>query len=360
MDKVEPSLPLVSVIIPSYNHESYITECLKSVYEQDYTNFEVIIRDDGSTDNSPSIIQSFIMNADNTNNISSVLEFGTNIGLVKSFNWLINNSKGDIIIICASDDVFLPHRIKVAVEMHKNYSHVDLIASNAIVIATNGEIIRQSFYDMSKRKPFNNNEEAYVYISLPYKEALSVGFGGFGMSFKRDLLRSVDYKLPESLLFEDGFLAFLAAIQNGIVLLKRPWLKYRRSENNISHLDQSLDEKTILGNEKSFFTMLLSLEMNKLQYLITNLEVNSEINKYKFNSINFIKQRIIILKVKLSVIDYSKCWKLWFELFWLLFKRPLYRETVKILILCISRKALLKYIILGYRNRASRFQRHDK
>ena len=54
------NMPLVSIAIPSYNHEIYVQECIRSVIDQDYRNIELIIIDDGSTDNSVEKIEELI------------------------------------------------------------------------------------------------------------------------------------------------------------------------------------------------------------------------------------------------------------------------------------------------------------
>jgi len=48
--------PLVSVLVPSYNHEKYIIECISSILKQNYCNYELLIRDDASSDETPSLL----------------------------------------------------------------------------------------------------------------------------------------------------------------------------------------------------------------------------------------------------------------------------------------------------------------
>src|SRR5690606_31350121 len=94
-----PSHPLVSVIMSSYNHEEYIISCLRGIFDQDYDNFEVHIRDDGSSDKTPELIKAFLGNKSNTHNIYTTIEFGENIGLMNSINLLLKKCNGIIIML---------------------------------------------------------------------------------------------------------------------------------------------------------------------------------------------------------------------------------------------------------------------
>lgn len=99
---VNYDLPLVSVIIPNYNHAKYLTERINSVLAQDYPNFEVIILDDKSTDNSVEIIDTY----KNHKRISNIVINTENSG--NTFHqWAkgIKLSKGEYIWIAESDDV---------------------------------------------------------------------------------------------------------------------------------------------------------------------------------------------------------------------------------------------------------------
>lgn len=99
--------PLVSVIILSYNNFSYIYEALKSLLEQDYSNIELIISDDGSKDFSKSEIEDFLLENKKTNikNIKFLIN-EKNLGTVKCINNAIKKSQGEFIIFFAADDAF--------------------------------------------------------------------------------------------------------------------------------------------------------------------------------------------------------------------------------------------------------------
>lgn len=90
--------PLISIIVPVYNAEKYIKHCIGSVVVQDYTNFELILIDDGSTDNSLNIINEF--QYDNRVKIITI----SNAGVSNARNLGIFNSRGEYIMFIDSDD----------------------------------------------------------------------------------------------------------------------------------------------------------------------------------------------------------------------------------------------------------------
>lgn len=100
--------PLVSIVVLSYNHASYIEECLSSVFNQAYSNFEVIVVDDCSNDDSQLKIASYLeKNAIKTSCIFN----DTNIGNCKSFNKGLKLAQGTYVIDLAADDMLMPDAI---------------------------------------------------------------------------------------------------------------------------------------------------------------------------------------------------------------------------------------------------------
>lgn len=89
----------ISIIIPVYNMEKYLKDCLNSVFKQTYNNFEVIIVNDGSTDDSDKVIQSYIKKH---NNITYIIQ--KNQGLSVSRNNAIKYVKGEYTLFLDSDD----------------------------------------------------------------------------------------------------------------------------------------------------------------------------------------------------------------------------------------------------------------
>ncbi|HWP31636.1 MAG TPA: glycosyltransferase [Fimbriimonadales bacterium] len=104
------SSPRVSVIIPSYNHEKYIKECIESVLTQTYSDTEILVIDDASKDNTPEILKGY------ENGIRLILH-DTNRGTYKVLNEGLSLAKGEYCAILNSDDVWLPKKLELQVHL---------------------------------------------------------------------------------------------------------------------------------------------------------------------------------------------------------------------------------------------------
>ena len=114
--------PLVSVIIPIYNMESFLAETLQSVLASTYPHFEVILVDDGSTDRSVNIAQSFV---DNDHRVHLFRQ--ENAGPCRARNRAVKESKGKYIFPHDADDLLAPHFLSDAVAVLEAQSEVKLV-----------------------------------------------------------------------------------------------------------------------------------------------------------------------------------------------------------------------------------------
>ncbi len=108
--------PLVSILTPFKNTAPYLTECLESVIGQTYRNWELLIVDDHSSDESFEIVQQF---ANNDNRIK--LLKNKNHGIIEALRLALNNSCGQYITRMDSDDVMLPHKLSTMVTSLQHY-----------------------------------------------------------------------------------------------------------------------------------------------------------------------------------------------------------------------------------------------
>ena len=116
--------PSVSVIIPSFNHEKFVAEAIESVLNQSFTNFELIIIDDGSKDRSIGIIREFVKKDPRIKFFSQ-----DNQGSHSAINKGISLSNGKYVAILNSDDRFHPDRLAILVDTIKEQQKKFLITA---------------------------------------------------------------------------------------------------------------------------------------------------------------------------------------------------------------------------------------
>ena len=165
--------PLVSIIVPSFNHEKYISECVRSIMSQTYSNFELIVIDDGSTDNSPQIIKQLAAEL----GFKYILQ--QNLGLTKTLNKVIKNHvNGKYIIQLASDDVMCQDRIVQQVNYMENNPHFAMSYSKALVIDSESNVLGPSivvvktgwvFNDLFLAKFNNQHQQTPQYDKYKYR-----------------------------------------------------------------------------------------------------------------------------------------------------------------------------------------------
>lgn len=108
------STPLVSIITPTYNHEKYIGDCIRSAQSQIYKNWEMIIIDDGSTDDTYSIAKKL---SENDPRIKVFTQ--KNIGIFRlgeTYNFALSKANGEYIAVLEGDDVWLPEKLSLQIE----------------------------------------------------------------------------------------------------------------------------------------------------------------------------------------------------------------------------------------------------
>lgn len=230
MDKTKAQL--VSVLIPSYNHSKYIVECLESIKSCDYSLLELIVIDDGSTDVSVDIINSWLScNKDYFERTVFVQQ--KNAGICKTLNNLIALAQGDFLVFIASDDKILPEGISQRVAaLQKNISWL-AVYGDCTLIDSNSEIISKSamsyLYKVNKLALLNSN-----YIARELILNWSVPGPGF-MAKKEcyDTSRGVGL-YNEDLIFEDRDYYLRLLSKNALGFIDFSVAAYRLHGFNIS------------------------------------------------------------------------------------------------------------------------------
>ena len=137
---MEDKYPLVSIIIPLYNAELFIIETIDSILSQTYNNFEIIVIDNASTDNSIKLIK----NLKNTKIRIISLKINSG-GPAKPRNIGIENSNGEYIAFLDSDDIWHKDKLKIQIDYMLKYKY-NFTSTNSILIDKNSKIINSIKY----------------------------------------------------------------------------------------------------------------------------------------------------------------------------------------------------------------------
>lgn len=127
--------PLVSVIVAAYNAENTIAAALRSILSQTYSNFELIVVDDGSDDSTVNIVEGL-----NDSRVKVVSD-GKRLGAGERRNQAIDHSRGKYIAVFDADDVSYPERFAKQVVYLETHPEVDVVGSAAIVFGDKGEAL---------------------------------------------------------------------------------------------------------------------------------------------------------------------------------------------------------------------------
>ena len=181
--------PLVSFVISVYNEENFILNSLDSILSQTYKNIEIRVIDDCSTDSTYNKLIEFKKKYKNV----FVYRNEKNVGLTRSLNYLISQSKGDLIARQDSDDLSSPYRIEKQVSLMNNYN-LDFCGTRSIHMQSKRIIPKYSYYiPINILKHFKN---PFIHGSLIFKKTVLEEVGFYNEKF----YYAQDYKLIIDLL----------------------------------------------------------------------------------------------------------------------------------------------------------------
>lgn len=186
--------PLVSVIIANYNSQNYIADAIKSILIQTFTEFELIIVDDKSTDESLAIIKEFAK----LDTRIKLFELEENQGVTYSRQLGFDNAIGKFIAILDSDDTSSPTRLEEQVDCFNIADNIVLVASDYSVIDENSNII-------NKHKKVQKNDASikwymtfgncFAHSTIMFRASAAKELGGYDLDIKRGLDMELSSKL---------------------------------------------------------------------------------------------------------------------------------------------------------------------
>jgi len=120
--------PFISVLIPTYNCEQFIEEAINSILAQDYKNLEIIVVDDGSTDNTENIVERFIDTRCTTSPIPDIRYFRKeHSGIAETRNMCLEKAKGEYIAWCDADDYWLKGKLQAQMKYFEEHPECEIV-----------------------------------------------------------------------------------------------------------------------------------------------------------------------------------------------------------------------------------------
>jgi glycosyltransferase involved in cell wall biosynthesis len=287
---------MVTIAIPFYNAEKYLVDAIKSVFAQTYTKWELILIDDGSTDNSLAIAQSI------KDPRVRVYSDGKNKRLAARLNEVTNLAKYDYIARMDADDLMMPYRIEKQLEILTN-NDVDIVTTGVYSILNNLDIvgIRGTNYESVNFKDLLSRKVGIIHAAIiakkswyqrnMYDESLSIAqdLDLWLRTSKKNDLKIIS--IAESL--------YIYREEDNIT--KKKLIKAYKNERNMirKYCDTSFNIKILKLYVKTL--VVLSLDMVGKIDLLQKNRVNSVITPQK---VTLYKEAIVKIKnTKVSGID---------------------------------------------------------
>ncbi|UTC80293.1 glycosyltransferase [Treponema sp. OMZ 798] len=259
----------ITVVIPTYNKAAYISQTIESVLKQTYQDFEIVIVDDCSQDDTELVVQEYL--SDRIRYFKHLRNWGPGA----TFNDGIEKANTEYVTLIASDDILLPNHLEQVMLQFKKDDLVETVFPKLKVIDENGndlnEVIEQPFFD--KYKMLNHLFYAGNDIPSP------------GVSFKKSLFKKTAAYNRNLIMMHDYDLNVRCLIHGKIAVVDEPTVYYRRFSNPIINLSGktkwldmclSIESKFVLDN-------YLSLGYDDMKKIFPHLEAcNRKEIKFRF------------------------------------------------------------------------------
>ena len=226
--------PNVSVIIPNYNYSQYLREAIDSVLAQTYAEIEIIVVDDGSTDNSREVLESY------GDRITAI--FQENAGVSAARNNGVSESHGEYIAFLDADDAWFPTKIERELAIFENDARLGLVHVGVVEIDGDGNLLSEH----------KDGMDGQVADALLHFEGPVILGGGSGMMVPRrvfDEIGGFDTRLSTS---ADWDLFYQIANRYSVGFVPEVLLKYRVHSSNMHGNIGEMEHDMLLGFEKAF------------------------------------------------------------------------------------------------------------
>ena len=243
MNLKETQNELISVIIPSYNSGKFLGEAIESVVNQTYKNIEIIVINDGSTDNTEEIAKKWQKRDERVR----YLKHKENKGLSAARNTGIRTSKGDVIAFLDADDIWLENKLEK--QMDKIEKGADLVYSDAILISEIGKKLGKNHWERIKIRPYSGKSCLKLLFQRDFISPAS------SVILKKKIFEKIG-GFDEKLKYVEDYDFYLRALKEAITIdyIKAPLLFYRLGSEQMSKKEIEMERGRIKVLHKFIFS----------------------------------------------------------------------------------------------------------
>ncbi|MGT2887484.1 glycosyltransferase family 2 protein [Streptococcus didelphis] len=211
----------INILMSTYNGEKYLAEQIKSIQKQTIKNWELLIRDDGSSDRTLEIIEDF----ENTDSRIRLINRNSceNFGVIKNFYTLLKYDQADFYFFSDQDDIWLPNKLEVTLAEAEKYQD-----KLPLLVYTDLKVVNQNLQVIHESMIKTQSDHANTKLVEELTENTVTG----GTTLINHALASL-WTEYDHLLMHDWFLALLAAAMGHLVYLDIPTELYRQHESNV-------------------------------------------------------------------------------------------------------------------------------
>lgn len=233
----------VNILMATYNGEKFLAQQIESIQKQTFKEWNLLIRDDGSSDKTCDIIRNFTAKDSRISFINENEHH--NLGVIKSFFMLVNYEVADFYFFSDQDDVWLPEKLSVSLEAAKHKA-----SDVPLLVYTDLKVVNQELNILQDSMIRAQSHHANTTL-LP--ELTENTVTGGTMMINHALAEK--WFTPNDILMHDWFLALLAASLGEIIYLDLPTQLYRQHDNNVLGA-RTMDKrfKILREGPKSIFT----------------------------------------------------------------------------------------------------------
>ena len=295
--------PKLCILLASYNGEKYIKEQLDSIINQTYKNWELIIRDDGSKDETMTILNKYEKKDER---IKILRDDKGNLGFLKNFEELLFNAKEEFVLFSDQDDFWLKNKLEKFVEKirdldEKVLSKPLLIHCNSLVCDDKLEIIKEEFIDSKIAKKTNSNIYFFEYIVQ----------GSTSMVNKKMIKESLPFL--KNVTLHDRYFHLLSQFLGTRVFIDESLVKYRQHERNEIGANRSIiknimskkyfyveDRKLIEEIKEKYIKCLRKRDLNDIEkYLEVTDRNKNRLERFwlsKYFQMKLLKRLVLLIK----------------------------------------------------------------